>query len=239
MPAVGGAATRELAMSPELQDYRIVHFATHGFADDTNPRMSWIALSTVSAEGKPRNGLLRLLDIYNLNLSADLVVLSACSTALGQKSDRKENGIATGRCWQRIPRPGLQRRPRQRSTRHRKIPFPAAGIELHRRSRCWWRRRGTTRPRYTSALGSSVPVPCVPPQRSHRWPSHFGEPPELLLFARSRHTSRFPGRVDHPLLLILLPGWECGERGLPSDDGIIRLGNEQRPIGCTGSRGRS
>jgi CHAT domain-containing protein len=84
MPAVGGAATRELAMSPELQDYRIVHFATHGFADDTNSRMSWIALSTVDTQGKPRNGFLRLLDIYNLSLSADVVVFSACSTAMGK-----------------------------------------------------------------------------------------------------------------------------------------------------------
>jgi CHAT domain-containing protein len=84
MLAAGSAATRERAMSLELREYRIVHFATHGFADDANPRMSWIALSTVDARGKPQNGFLRLLDIYNLNLSADIVVLSACSTALGR-----------------------------------------------------------------------------------------------------------------------------------------------------------
>ena len=84
MLATGFAATREKAMSPALRDYRIIHFATHGFADDINPKMSWIALSTVNPDGKPRNGFLRLLDIYNLDLSADLVVLSACSTALGK-----------------------------------------------------------------------------------------------------------------------------------------------------------
>ncbi len=82
--ATGFSATRDRAMSPELKDYRIVHFATHGFADDTNPKMSWIAFSTVNEAGKPRSGFLRLFDIYNLNLSADLVVLSACSTALGK-----------------------------------------------------------------------------------------------------------------------------------------------------------
>jgi len=82
--ATGLGATRERAMSPELEDYRIIHFATHGFADDANPRMSWIALSTVDARGQARNGFLRLLDIYNLNLSADVVVLSACSTAMGK-----------------------------------------------------------------------------------------------------------------------------------------------------------
>jgi CHAT domain-containing protein len=84
-------------MSPDLKEYRVIHFATHGLADDINPKMSWIALSTVNSEGKPQNGLLRLLDIYNLNLSADLVVLSACSTALG-KSIRGEGivGLVRG-----------------------------------------------------------------------------------------------------------------------------------------------
>ncbi len=97
MLAMGFGATRERAVSTELKDYRIIHFATHGFADDTNPKMSWIALSTVNEAGKPQNGFLRLLDIYNLNLSADLVVLSACSTALG-KNIRGEGlvGIVRG-----------------------------------------------------------------------------------------------------------------------------------------------
>ncbi len=81
---LGTNATRERAMSPDLKNYRIIHFATHGSANDINPRMSFIALSTVDARGKPQNGLLTLLDIYNLNLSADVVVLSACSTALGK-----------------------------------------------------------------------------------------------------------------------------------------------------------
>ncbi len=84
MLATGFSATRERVLSPDLKEYRIIHFATHGLADDVNPRMSWIALSTVDPEGKPRNGFLRLLDIYNMSLSADLVVLSACSTALGK-----------------------------------------------------------------------------------------------------------------------------------------------------------
>jgi len=80
----GPQATRDSAMSAELKDYRIIHFATHGFADDKNPKMSYIALSTADAQGRPRNGRLRLLDIYNLNFSAETVVLSACSTALGE-----------------------------------------------------------------------------------------------------------------------------------------------------------
>jgi CHAT domain-containing protein len=84
MLATGAAATRDRVMGADLKDYRIIHFATHGIADDINPRMSGIALSTVDAGGRPQQAFLRLLDIYNLDISADVVVLSACGTALGK-----------------------------------------------------------------------------------------------------------------------------------------------------------
>jgi CHAT domain-containing protein len=41
-------------------------------------------LSLVSRDGQPQDGFLRLHDIYNMRLAADLVVLSACRTALGR-----------------------------------------------------------------------------------------------------------------------------------------------------------
>jgi CHAT domain-containing protein/tetratricopeptide (TPR) repeat protein len=78
-------ATLGLATSGRLNDYRIVHFATHGLVNTTRPELSGLALSLVDAEGRSRDGFLRLNTIYNLRLSADLVVLSACQSALGKE----------------------------------------------------------------------------------------------------------------------------------------------------------
>jgi CHAT domain-containing protein len=78
-------ASRDLAMSRELGRARIVHFATHGVLDSRRPERSGLVLSLVDAAGRPRDGFLRLRDIYRLNLRADLVVLSGCRTALGRE----------------------------------------------------------------------------------------------------------------------------------------------------------
>jgi CHAT domain-containing protein len=85
MKALDFSASRELAMSPELAQYRIVHFATHGFLDNRHPEFSGLVLSLVDEHGKPRNGFLDMQDIYDLNLPAELVVLSACETGLGKQ----------------------------------------------------------------------------------------------------------------------------------------------------------
>ena len=77
-------ASRELATSADLSAYRVVHFATHGILDTQHPQLSGLVFSQVSEEGEPRDGFLRLHDIYQMRLSADLVVLSACETALGK-----------------------------------------------------------------------------------------------------------------------------------------------------------
>jgi CHAT domain-containing protein/tetratricopeptide (TPR) repeat protein len=89
-------ASRALAVSGELGQYRIVHFATHGFVDRTTPDLSGIVFSLVNHRGQPQDGFLRLHDIYRLQLPADLVVLSACNTALG-KNIRGEGLIALTR----------------------------------------------------------------------------------------------------------------------------------------------
>jgi len=83
--AVDFSASRTTATSPELAQYRVVHFATHGVLDSRTPALSGIVLSLVDRQGRPVDGFLRLWDIYNLHLPADLVVLSACQTALGKE----------------------------------------------------------------------------------------------------------------------------------------------------------
>jgi CHAT domain-containing protein len=76
-------ASRATATGGRLAGFRVVHFATHGIVDHVHPELSGIVLSLVDAAGKPQDGVLRLHDVYNLRLRADLVVLSACDTALG------------------------------------------------------------------------------------------------------------------------------------------------------------
>jgi CHAT domain-containing protein/tetratricopeptide (TPR) repeat protein len=83
--AVGFDASRSTATNPELAQYRVVHFATHALSDNHHPELSGLVLSLVDKEGRPQNGFLDLQDIYNLNLPADLVVLSGCETALGKE----------------------------------------------------------------------------------------------------------------------------------------------------------
>jgi len=78
-------ASRATAMSDELAQYRIVHFATHGIVDNDNPGLSGVILSRFDEDGRPQDGFLRLHDIYTLRLPAELVVLSACNTALGRQ----------------------------------------------------------------------------------------------------------------------------------------------------------
>jgi CHAT domain-containing protein/tetratricopeptide (TPR) repeat protein len=85
MGAFDFQANRATAISQELAQYRILHFATHGVLDSQRPELSAIVLSLVDERGEPQNGFLRLNEIYNLNLPADLVMLSACQTGLGKE----------------------------------------------------------------------------------------------------------------------------------------------------------
>ncbi len=85
-------ANRNMATSQELSQYQIVHFATHGFANSKQPELSGIVMSLVDEDGNWQNGFLRLNDIFNLNLPAELVALSACKTAW--RKNVKGEGLA-------------------------------------------------------------------------------------------------------------------------------------------------
>lgn len=89
--AKGFEANRETAMSSEVGQYQILHFATHGFLESERPELSGIVLSSVDRDGNETDGLMALHDIYSLDLSAELTVLSACQTALGK--DVKGEGL--------------------------------------------------------------------------------------------------------------------------------------------------
>jgi CHAT domain-containing protein len=78
-------ATRDNLRKLDLSQYRILHFATHGRLNAKRPELSGLVLSLVDRNGQPTTGFVGLSDIYNLRAPVDLVVLSACRTALGKE----------------------------------------------------------------------------------------------------------------------------------------------------------
>jgi CHAT domain-containing protein len=83
--AVGFQANRAAATGGQLRQYRYLHFATHGYLDLERPSLSALLLSQIDEKRQPQDGFLRVTDIYNSRLSAELVVLSACQTGLGKE----------------------------------------------------------------------------------------------------------------------------------------------------------
>ena len=82
----GREASRAAVLSGALRDYRFLHFATHGSFAAADPGGGQLVLAQVDPRGRPEaNGFLHLADIYQMDLRADLVVLSACQSALGRE----------------------------------------------------------------------------------------------------------------------------------------------------------
>jgi CHAT domain-containing protein len=77
-----GAEAREEVVKEEKGSYDVIHFATHGVLDDTNPMYSHLLLAR-SPDGSD-DGLLEAWEMMRLDLHADLAVLSACETARGR-----------------------------------------------------------------------------------------------------------------------------------------------------------
>lgn len=78
---LGKKASEENIKRINLKDYRVIHFACHGFSDEKNPLRSVLVLS--AGKVRQEDGFLTLKEIYNLKLDSDLVVLSACESSLG------------------------------------------------------------------------------------------------------------------------------------------------------------
>jgi CHAT domain-containing protein len=81
--ALDFAAEKTLLTGTRLRGFRTIHLATHAVIDTKNPEWSRIVFSQVDAGGSARDGSLRLWEVYNLELDAGLVVLSACQSAIG------------------------------------------------------------------------------------------------------------------------------------------------------------
>jgi CHAT domain-containing protein/tetratricopeptide (TPR) repeat protein len=84
MKATDFDASRANFLSQDLKQFRVVHLATHGILNARHPELSGLVFSLVDKRGMPKDGFLRVGDVYNLNLPIDMVVLSACRTGVGK-----------------------------------------------------------------------------------------------------------------------------------------------------------
>ncbi len=82
--ALGFEADRQAILTGALDRYRLVHLAVHGELHDERPEYTHLVLSLLDRRGRPVNGRLYMHEIDDLQIPADLVVLSACNTAIGK-----------------------------------------------------------------------------------------------------------------------------------------------------------
>ena len=83
----------EKDVRPVLAAKRVIHFATHAVIRDDEPLDSYLALGE-SGDSPESDGHLTVRELYDLSLSAELVVLSACGTATGKPSGDGISGMS-------------------------------------------------------------------------------------------------------------------------------------------------
>jgi CHAT domain-containing protein len=82
---------------PDLRDYRVIHFATHGLVTAPKPQCAARPALLTSFGPGASDGLLSFKEVYDLKIDADYVILSACDTAgMATVSATREAGITTG-----------------------------------------------------------------------------------------------------------------------------------------------
>jgi CHAT domain-containing protein len=85
--ALGPEASRANVMATDWHRFTVAHFASHAIVDRRRPELSGIVLSPPAGAGRTQDGVLRVNDIYNLDMPVNLVVLSGCETAAGRGLD--------------------------------------------------------------------------------------------------------------------------------------------------------
>jgi CHAT domain-containing protein len=89
-------ASEDNVHTRDMNNYRVIHIATHGLLDAQRPQFTGVILSLVG--NKSNDGFLRTDEIFNLRMSPSLVMLSACETGLG-KEKRGEGVIGLTRAF--------------------------------------------------------------------------------------------------------------------------------------------
>ncbi len=78
-----GPAANRLTFEQEAAKYRIIHLSSHALVNADDPKQSFIAFTQLG-DSLQTEEVLYLNDLYNYSLSAELAVLSACETNLGE-----------------------------------------------------------------------------------------------------------------------------------------------------------